>query len=327
MRYLQVNPDQSLSFAECSTPAYAAHECLIKVSAFGVNRADLLQKQGKYPPPKGASNILGLEACGEVVSIGGKVDNLKVGDKVMALLSGGGYAEYVNVDARHVLPLPKVFSIEQGAGFMETFVTAYQALVDIGQLTSGQTVLVHAGASGVGTAVIALAKALNCSVVATASTAKKCNNCKIIGADLAINYKKEDFVEVCKNKKLFFDVVVDVVAGDYLNRNIQLMNLDGKIVILSMLGGRYAESIDIAKLLQKRVSIHASTLRNRSDDYKAELVSRFYQQFGSKLADQNSELTPFISKVFPWHNAEQAHQLLADNLTTGKVILKIAGEA
>jgi len=322
VRYINVQDDQTLVFDTTNQPSVSNNDCLIKVKAAGVNRADLLQKAGKYPPPKGSSSILGLEVCGEVVSTGENVKGVEVGDSVMALLSGGGYAEYVNVDARHVLPLPDDYSIIDGGGFMETFVTAFQALFDYGKLQTGQKVLIHAGASGVGTAAISLAKAIGCHVVVTASTEEKCKACIELGADVAINYKNQDFVSVCKELNTFFHVVVDVVAGDYVNRNLSVMNPDGHIVILSILGGRFVQKLDIAKMLQKRVSIHASTLRNRTDDYKASLIARLNDQFGHLLSSSNP-LKPTIYKAFDWNCVEQAHELLAENQSVGKVVLTL----
>ena len=323
MRFLKVTDNQQLTISETAVPAYTNHECLVKVAGLGINRADLLQKAGKYPPPKGVTSILGLEVCGTVDAIGSQVTELSVGDKVMALLPGGGYAEYVNVHAKQLIKLPEHFDITQGAGFIETFVTAYQALFSYGHLTANKNVLIHAGASGVGTAAITLAKSLGCFVAVTTSSEEKCQACLSLGADVAINYKEMDFEAECKANGWGFDVIVDVVAGPYLAKNINIANQDAQIVILAILGGRFTEPVDIAKMLFKRVSIHASTLRNRSDDYKNQLIEQFLNQFGEMLYTQGSSLVPYIYQSFSWAEVNQAHLLLEKNQTVGKVVLLV----
>lgn len=323
MRYIQVTEEQKLILSNQALPEFGESQLLIKVSAIGVNRADLLQRAGKYPPPKGESDTLGLEVCGEVVAKGSEVSSIALGDSVMALLAGGGYSEYVCVEASHVIKRPSGFDNVMGAGFIETFITAYQSLCLIGQLKKGQRVLIHAGASGVGTSAIQLAMALDCHVTITASNDDKCQACLALGADVAINYQDHDFLTYCKDQKLSFDVIVDVVGGDYIAKNVELARLDGTIVILAMLGGRYLNNIDLAKVLAKRVTIVGSTLRNRDKDYKTALINAFNQDFEQLLNESNQPLKPLIEAVFPWQKADNAHQLLASNQTIGKVVLTV----
>jgi putative PIG3 family NAD(P)H quinone oxidoreductase len=323
MQYLAVNEQKELTLTASEKPQFNSQQCLVKVSAIGVNRADLLQKAGKYPPPPGESSILGLEVCGQVAQVGQNVSQWQVGDWVYGLVAGGGYAEYVSVNASHLLPLPKGYSSEQGAATAEVFLTAYQSLFTIAGLKADEKVLIHAGASGVGTAAIQLAKSTGAYVAVTVGSDEKAKACTKLGADLVINYQNDNFVEVCKAQKLNFDVVVDVVAGDYINKNIQIMALDGRLVILAILGGRYAREVDVAKMLQKRINIQASTLRNRTDDYKTKLVSDFLADFGCQLREKL--ISPIICQSFAWQEAEQAHQKMQANENIGKYVLKVSG--
>lgn len=322
MKYIAVTADKTLKIATAEQPAFHHNECLVKVKSIGVNRADILQKQGKYPPPKGESEILGLEVAGEIVDSGDAVHQWQPGDKVFGLVPGGAYAEYVKVKANHLMPLPENLSFEQGAAIAEVFLTAYQSLFTLGQLKSGESVLIHAGASGVGTAAIQLAKAIGCKVLVTVGTDEKARACLALGADQAINYKDADFALWAKqHRPQGFDLILDVVAGDYLNKNISVAALDGRIIMLAMLGGRFSEPVDCAKMLMKRIRIQASTLRNRSDEYKEALVENFRQTFFDKL--QNESIFPVIDKVFDWQEASQAHHLLERNANIGKLVLKV----
>ena len=320
MQYIAVN-NQALSFSTTDKPQLHENQCLIKVKAIGINRADILQKQGKYPPPKGESEILGLEVCGEIVELGSSVTNWQLGQKVFGLVAGGAYAEYVVINADHMMQLPERYSFEQGAAIAETFLTAYQSLMWLGDLAADQKVLIHAGASGVGSAAIQIAKSLNCYVVATVGNDAKKAACIKLGADEVINYKEDDFIAYCKENKHKFNVIVDVIAGDYLNKNIALAALDCRIVILSMLGGRYAQTTDIARMLLNRVHIKASTLRNRNDVYKAKLCKAFWQDFKEQFTTQ--KITPLIDTVLPWQQCEKAHSILENNENIGKVVLKV----
>ncbi|TLU65127.1 NAD(P)H-quinone oxidoreductase [Thalassotalea litorea] len=321
MRFLDIDSNQQLQLSNTEQPVFGNDECLINVQAIGVNRADLLQKAGKYPPPLGESEILGIEVSGEILEVGHNVKNWRKGDRVFALVPGGGYAEIAKVNASHLMALPQSMTFEQGAAVAETFLTAYQSLFTIANLTAGENVLVHAGASGVGCAAIQLAKALGCYVLSTVGSENKLQACLTLGADTALNYREQDFAVWAKENRRQFDVIVDVVAGDYVGKNINVAALDGRIVNLAILGGRYSQDFDMAKMLGKRLSLYASTLRNRSDDYKAKLVADFQRDFGARLL--NGTITPVIDSIFPWQEANTAHQKMADNANIGKLVLQV----
>ncbi|MFQ3235811.1 MAG: NADPH2:quinone reductase [Paraglaciecola sp.] len=300
-------------------------QVLIKVEAFGINRADTLQRQGKYPPPRGESPILGLEVAGKVIAIGPNNDSnnptvcrWQLDDKVFGLVAGGGYAEYVAVDAEHLLPVPKNMPMVEAAGIAEVFLTAYQSLFKVGKMQPQQRVLIHAGASGVGLAAIQLAKAAHCHVAVTASNKGKLDKCQQLGADLLINYQQQDFAEVINEQGAGYDVIIDFVAGDYLNRNLKVLNTDGHIVYLAMLAGRFADKLDMGLLLAKRATISGSTLRNRSKQYKQELIKQFSVRFYSSF--ELTQLVPAIDTVYPPEDISIAHQRLEDNDTMGKLI-------
>tara|TARA_R110000744_G_scaffold5200_5_gene18217 strand:+ start:475 stop:1452 length:978 start_codon:yes stop_codon:yes gene_type:complete len=321
LRYIAINEQQQLSFDEVEKPVIGDDECLIKVRAVGVNRADILQKQGSYPPPPGESTILGIEACGELVAIGEQQTGWNIGDKVFAIVPGGAYAQYVKVKTVHLIKLPENFTYVQGAAIAEVFLTAYQCLFTIANLQPKAKVLIHAGASGVGTAAIQLAKHLNCSVTVTVGNEDKAAACKSLGADEAINYQQTDFVDWAKQKAQSFDVILDVVAGEYVNKNISVCALDGHIVMLSMLGGRFAENVDVAKMLVKRVNIHATTLRSRSNEYKTQLINAFIDDFYQCL--ELGSISPVIYQQYSWQEVEVAHHVMLNNENIGKIVLTI----
>jgi len=329
LHYITVDNQQSLSLSEIPKPEICADECLLMVKAIGVNRADLLQRAGKYPAPEGESPILGLEVSGEIIQCGENVGvnpsgkPWQVGDKVFALVAGGGYAEFVKVKASQLFALPEEFTFEQGAACAEVFLTAYQSLFSIAKLVDNSKVLIHAGASGVGSAAIQLAKAKQCYVVVTVGNEEKVQACLSLGADVAINYQETDFVSWSKeNVPSGYNIIVDVVAGEYVSKNINVAALDGHIVTLSMLGGRYCPKLDVAKLLAKRLTLSSSTLRNRSDNYKALLVDNFTNDFYAALV--SGKIKPIIDSIYPWQKAEQAHDKMANNKNIGKLVLLIA---
>ncbi|WP_416304888.1 NAD(P)H-quinone oxidoreductase [Neptunicella sp. SCSIO 80796] len=322
MRFIQHQTDKQgyqLQMAQMKEPVPDANQVLVQVFAFGINRADVLQAEGKYPPPPEHSTILGLEIAGKIIEVGAKVKGWNIGDKVFCLTSGGGYAEYAVVDYRHLLAIPEQMTMAQAAGMAEVFLTAYQSLFELCQLQAQQKVLIHAGASGVGLAATQLAKHADCLVAVTSSSNEKLAACHANGADLLINYHKEDFVEVIRQQWTAVDAIIDVVGATYLNRNLKAISLDGTIVQLAMLGGRYAEQLDIALLLGKRVKLQGSTLRNRSDDYKAQLVQLFNHRFGDLL--KRNQLLANIQQVFDSSQIEHTHQILAGNSNIGKLVV------
>jgi NADPH2:quinone reductase len=319
------SPD-SLVINQTDIPILTSGQVLVKVTCFGLNRADTLQRQGKYPAPAGESDILGLEMSGEVVEIHSQQNSselinpqsFELGDKVFGLVAGGGYAEYVVVNSQHLMPVPLNMDMPQAAGIAECFLTAYQALFIENNLQPKQHVLIHAGASGVGLAAIQLAKRHGCSVAVTASSQAKLELCQQLGADLIINYQQQDFaVEIAKHWQ-GCDLIIDFVAGDYLNRNLKLLNIDGSVLYLAMLAGRYADTLDMAMMLGKRATIKGSTLRSRSDEYKTHLIKEFSQ---TCIADFDSrKLISNIDTVFAAKDVGKAHQRLEDNDTMGKLI-------
>lgn len=319
MKYIS-HEDGVLAFNETNKPVLKSHEVLVKVAAIGVNRADCMQRQGKYPAPKDDSQILGLECAGTVCDIGAKVDKIWLNKRVFALCAGGAYSEYVAVDAKQLMELPDDVSMREGAAISEVYLTAFGALFELGKLQAGQTALIHAGASGVGGAAIQMAKSAGATVVITAGSDEKCAHAKALGADHAINYKTTDFVEYMKANNLTANAIVDPVSGSYLNKNAAVAAMDCQIVMLAFLDGRFAE-VDFARLLQKRISFHASTLRNRSIEFKRALrddfVARFYSNFASKNYDFN------VYKVLPWSQASDAHAILERNENAGKVVLSV----
>lgn len=298
-------------------PTLKPNQVLIKVQAFGVNRADTLQRQGKYPPPANESEILGLEVSGVIVDVGPLVKDWANGQRVFGLVAGGGYAEYVAVDHRHILPVPDSMSLNDAAGLAEVFLTAYQSLILLGGLKENQSVLIHAGASSVGLAAIQLANLHHCKIAVTSSSQQKLDICKDFGAKVAINYHTQSFDDVIKHELKGVDLILDFVGGEYLNRNLKCLNVDGKIVYLAMLAGRNSQ-VDMALLLGKRASILGSTLRNRSDEYKAKLIQDFGMTY-LPLFD-SKELQVNVDTFYAAKNIGAAHQRVEDNQTKGKLI-------
>jgi tumor protein p53-inducible protein 3 len=319
MRVVDAGKHSQMTVITCPLPELQAGQVLIQVTAAGVNRADLMQRQGLYPAPEGESDILGLEVSGIVVAVADSQLRHWLGLRVMALVPGGGYATFARAHAEHLMPVPEQWTMVQAAGVPEVFLTAYQLLFRLGQLQPGQRVLLHAGASGVGTAAIQLACRHGAKVAVTASTDEKLATCQALGAELVIDYKKQDFVaELNASWPAGVDLVLDPVAGDYIARNVEALALDGKIVIYALMGGRQS-TLDMSKLFRKRGQLLCSTLRNRTDHYKADLVRDLLAGFGGGF--ECSALKPVLHAEFNWLKVEQAHQLLASNATTGKVIL------
>lgn len=322
-------PDSRLVFKELPVPVPGASQVLVKVAAAGVNRADLAQRAGIYPPPPGESPILGLEVAGTVVAVGDSSLQRWLGQEVFGLVPGGGYAEYALLHSGHLLKRPASLSAVEAAATAEVFLTAYQAMFELGGLSeygdakAQGAVLIHAGASGVGTAAIQLAKLQNAIVAVTVGSDDKADACYKLGADYCINYKKADFVTDLKAvAQQGFNVIVDPVAGDYIPKDVQLLAQDGRIVVLAMMGGRQVPAFDLAPMFKKRGQLLCSTLRNRSDVYKTALCSAFYKQFGEALA--TGAIKPVLAQVLDWQQAEQAHQLLASNAVVGKLVISLS---
>lgn len=325
MRALLVNNDADrpkMEMGEYPTPKPSDLELLVRIHTTALNRADLMQKAGKYPPPKGESELLGLEMSGIVESVGQKVTRFKPGDFVFGLLGGGGYAEYCVIHEEMAISKTENLSFEEAAAIPEVFLTAFQAMIWLGRLKENETILIHAGASGVGTAAIQLAKQLrNATIIVTAGSGEKLELCKELGADLMINYKQIDFAEVIEKKldKNKVDVIIDFVGSPYWDGNIRSLNTDGRVVYLSMLGGATVEKMSIVPILKKRLTIQGSTLRNRSFDYKKRLTSDFYCETSDLF--KQGKLKPVIDSIFSWKEVEAAHKRMENNRNAGKIVL------
>ncbi|MDO6693486.1 NAD(P)H-quinone oxidoreductase [Aliiglaciecola sp. 3_MG-2023] len=311
---------ETLTLNTTSIPIINADEVLVKVNAFGVNRADTLQRQGKYPPPKGESEILGLEIAGVVVAVGSDVTNVKEGERVFGLVAGGGYAQYAKILSAHVIKTPASLSCEQAAGIAEVFLTAYQSLCEIGQLQPKQSALIHAGASGVGLAAIQLANLIGAKIAVTASSPQKLQVCADLGAGTLVNYKEQDFAEVLSTERFKADVVIDFIGEQYTNRSLKVLNMDGCIVQLALLNGRFGDKLDMALLLGKRAKLQGSTLRNRSDEYKTKLIHDFSQGFLGEF--ESAKLKPIIDTIYAVEDIAKAHARMEVNDTIGKLICK-----
>lgn len=296
-------------------------EVLIEVAAAGVNRPDVFQRKGSYPPPSGASDIPGLEVAGTVIETGAGVEEPAVGSRVCALLTGGGYAEYAVAPAPQCLPYPAGMDAIEAASLPETFFTVWSNVFDRGRLQPGETLLVHGGSSGIGTAAIQMASALGATVYATAGSGGKCAVCEELGARLAVNYRQKDFVEVLRDATggRGIDVILDMVAGPYLERNAQLAAVDGRIVIIAFLGGSMA-TMDFRPVMMKRLVITGSTLRARSVAFKAEIAANLLERVWPLLAE--SRIRPIVHQTFPLEQAADAHALMESSEHIGKIVLR-----
>ena len=303
-------------------PQPKAGQVLIRVAAAGVNRPDVSQREGKYPPPPGASDLPGLEVAGEIVAGDLSGTDLKIGDQVCALTPGGGYAQYCVAPAAHCLPIPAGLTVEQAAGLPETLFTVWNNVFDRGQLADDDTLLVHGGASGIGTTAIQLAAALGHRVYATVGSDERAQAVLKLGATQVFNYRTQDFVEevlqATNNRGV--DVILDMVAGEYVRRNLKALADDGRCVMIATLGGAKAE-INAWELLSRRLTLTGSTLRPRSDAYKAKLAAALKQKVWPLL--ESGRMAPVVHAVFPLENVVQAHQLLDSGAHIGKIILTI----
>lgn len=312
-------PEQ-LKMAVRPVPQPAPSEVLVHVAAAGVNRPDVMQRQGRYPPPPGASDIPGMEIAGEVVAVGSAVRGLSIGDQITALLPGGGYAEYAVAAASLCLPIPQGLNMVEAAALPETFFTVWTNVFERGRCKSGDNVLIHGGTSGIGTAAIQLAKAWGARVFATAGTDEKARACERLGAVRGINYRTQDFVEVIREETAGkgVDVILDMVGGDYLDRNLQIAAVEGRLVIISMLGGSRAE-IKLNLVLTKRLTVTGSTLRARTVDEKAAVADAVRTNVWPLLAA--GRVRPVIHTTFPLAEAAAAHQLMESSNHIGKIML------
>lgn len=313
-----------LKLVERPTPVPGAGEVLIAVEAAGINRPDVLQRQGAYPPPPGASDILGLEAAGEIIALGDGVKTLSIGDKVTALLTGGGYAQFATTDARQCLPVPKGLSMVEAAALPETFFTVWSNLFDRAGLKSGETLLVHGGSSGIGTTAIQIASRLGVHVITTAGSAEKCQACLDLGAEQAVNYREADFVEAAREFGKSHggvsgvNVILDMVGGEYVVRNIKSLAPDGRLVNIAFLQGSKVE-LDLMAVMLKRLSLTGSTLRARDPDFKGAIAENLRKTVWPLI--ESGEIRPVIHQTFQLGEAAKAHALMESSQHIGKIVL------
>ena len=304
-------------------PQLAAGEVLVKVAAAGVNRPDVMQRQGLYPPPAGATDIPGLEIAGEVAALGSDVVRWKTGDRVMALVVGGGYAQFCAAHETHALPVPPTLTLTEAAGIPETFFTVWHNAFQRGRLTAGETLLVHGGSSGIGTTAIQLAKAFGARVIATAGSQEKCEACRRLGADTAINYKSEDFVAATKAATggKGADVILDMVGGDYIERNYEAAAVEGRVVQIAFQDSPKA-TVDFRRIMLKRLTHTGSTLRARAIGDKA-AIARGLEEHVLPLIAQG-RVRPVIDSTFPLAQAGAAHRRMETSAHIGKIVLTLA---
>ncbi len=313
---------EKLKIGNTDKPVINENEILIKVKAAGINRADIIQRQGNYPPPKGASDILGLEISGEVVDLGENVSEWIIGDKIFGLIPGGGYAEYAKIHKDMAIKKPEEISFEEAAAIPEVFLTAYQALFWNAGIKKDDYVLIHAGASGVGTAAIQLVKDFGAHPIITASKSKH-NFCLSLGAEKAIDYRSEEFDEEVLNftNNKGVDIIIDFIGNDYFEKNIRSLNQNGKLIFLATMSGFKIKEVDIRKIMSKWISIIGSTLRTRNLDYQIKLTKEFSEYTLIKFT--TGKLKAVIDKVYSWKDAAEAHKYIEENKNTGKLVLKI----
>jgi putative PIG3 family NAD(P)H quinone oxidoreductase len=303
-----------------AVPSPGPEEVLIKVAAAGVNRPDAMQRAGLYPPPPGAPETPGLEASGEIVASGGAVERWQVGDRVTALVAGGGYAEYCVAPAPQCLPIPSGLDLVEAASLPETFFTVWTNVFDRGSLESGERFLVHGGSSGIGTTAIQMAKAWGAEVFTTAGSAKKCQACLDLGADRAVNYREQDFVAAIKEATggAGVDVILDMVGGDYVAKNLALLAPDGRLCFIAFLQGSKVE-VNFLPVLVKRLTVGGSTLRPRPVAFKAAIAQNLEEKIWPLIAE--GRIKPVIHQTFPLAEAAEAHRLMESSAHIGKIML------
>ena len=311
-----------LQIVDRPDPTVGPSQVLVHVAATALNRADILQREGKYPPPPGVTDILGLEMAGTVIDVGEGVAEFSVGDNVCSLLPGGGYGQLVAVDTAMLLRLPERLSFTKAAAIPEAFLTAFQALHWIADLRAGETVLIHAGASGVGTAAIQLAKLAGARVVATASAAKH-QRLLDLGADRCVDYRSENFSEATLDATdgMGANVVLDFVGGPYFADNLAALTMEGRMVSLAALGGARVDQVSLAPILRKRLQVTGTTLRSRSVDYKRALTADFRERIWPHFADRS--LVAVVDMIYDWINVADAHRYMEANANVGKIVLTI----
>ncbi len=315
-------PEIMKVISDVPLPVLKPHEVLIEVHATGINRPDVFQRSGSYPPPLGASPYLGLEVAGVVVAKGPEVTQWQIGDQVCALTPGGAYAEYCATPAAHCLRIPKGLTMVQAAAIPETYFTVWSNLFDMGHLKSGETILIHGGSSGIGVTAIQFAKAFGAKVITTVGSSKKAERCLELGADVAIEYKDQDYEEVILKltNKVGVDVILDIVGGPYIQKNINCLGFDGRLLQVAFLKGSKAQ-LDVNAIMRKRLTYTGATMRPRSDEQKAAIAKQLEKNIWP-LMDQGMCL-PVIDTVFPLNEVVAAHQLMESSIHIGKIVLAV----
>lgn len=327
MKAILVNEDQSLRWAEVEDPVMGEEDCLIKIEAAGVNRADLMQREGNYPPPEGCPQWMGLEIAGEIVDMGPKAKEsscFQIGDKVCALLGGGGYAQFVSVKYDMLLPIPKNFSVTEAAALPEAFATAYLNLFYEGKAKEGDTLLVTGGNSGLASVIIPMAKAYGIRVVTTVRGKEKAKAIEHLGADRIVDTKEEDIVAVLKEQYKLghpVDICIDCLGGEIMGKCLRYLNHGARWIMIAALAGAMTE-VDLRGVFVRNVRIIGSTLRSRKPEFKAALLKELTQKVWPKI--ESGEISPTVCATFPIEEAEKAHDLLFGSKSTGKVILTVS---
>ena len=313
---------ENLVMTKRDTPQIKKNELLIKVEAAGVNRPDIMQRQGLYPPPPGASDIPGLEVAGEVVAINTNKSRFKIGDKVCALVSGGGYSSYCIAPIEQTLPIPKGLSYIEAAAIPETFFTVWANVFDRGKLTKNDTILIHGGASGIGTTAIQLASSFGAKVFTTVGSEEKCNKMKELGAELAINYNRDDFEKIINeytnNKGI--NIILDIIGASYFNKNLNILSKNGKLLIIAFQGG-YEDKLNLLPILKKWLTVTGSTLRPRSVEEKGLIANQLYEKVWPLI--EKKVVLPQIYGSYKLEDANKAHTLVESSQHIGKIVLTI----
>ena len=314
--------NEKLFLDECVIEDPIENQIQIEVHSTGINRADILQKKGHYPPPKGESEIIGLECAGIVCKIGPNSSKFKVGAKVCAILGGGGYAEFVNVDERQVMPIPTNISLLEAGALPETILTVYENIFNISEFKNNEVVLIHGGSSGIGTTAISILKNFTDQIYVTAGSKDKCDHCLQLGAKVAINYKEEDFEQYFVDQKIKVDVILDMVGGSYLKKNLKILNQKGRLTYIAALESIKAEA-NLLYIMTKQLKVSGSTLRSRSSEEKGKIVNQVVEHIWPLI--EQGKYKPTIFQSFNMEDVNLAHELMESSSHIGKILLDIKG--
>ena len=314
--------NEKLFLDECVIEDPIENQIQIEVHSTGINRADILQKKGHYPPPKGESEIIGLECAGIVCKIGPNSSKFRVGAKVCAILGGGGYAEFVNVDERQVMPIPSNISLLEAGALPETILTVYENIFNISEFKNNEVVLIHGGSSGIGTTAISILKNFTDQIYVTAGSKDKCDHCLQLGAKAAINYKEEDFEQYFVEQKIKIDVILDMVGGSYLKKNLKILNQKGRLTYIAALESIKAEA-NLLYIMTKQLKVSGSTLRSRSSEEKGKIVNQVVEHIWPLI--EQGKYKPTIFQSFNMEDVNLAHELMESSSHIGKILLDIKG--